>query len=205
MYRIWYLKVKYLVDKLIAFILIILLIPILILISFSILLTMGKPIVFCQLRPGLNSKPFFIYKFRTLKNQFNNKGEKLKDFERRTFLGEFLRSTSLDELLELVNILKGDMSFIGPRPLLMEYLPLYNEKESMRHDLKPGLTGLAQVNGRNLISWEKKFELDYFYVKNISFFLDIKIIIKTIYKIIKREGINSKENKSVIKFKGSQN
>ena len=152
MYRIWYLKVKYLVDKLIAFILIILLIPILILISFSILLTMGKPIVFCQLRPGLNSKPFFIYKFRTLKNQFNNKGEELKDFERRTFLGEFLRSTSLDELLELVNILKGDMSFIGPRPLLMEYLPLYNEKESMRHDLKPGLTGLAQVNGRNLIS-----------------------------------------------------
>lgn len=204
MHLLKYVKFKYQVDKLIAFILIIFLIPVFLLISFLILITMGNPIVFRQLRPGLKSKPFYIYKFRTLKNLFNKKGELLKDSERKTYLGEFLRSTSLDELLELINIVKGDMSFIGPRPLLMEYLPLYTDKQSKRHDLKPGLTGFAQVNGRNLISWEKKFELDCFYVENLSFILDIKIIFKTIFKIIKREGINSKDNKSVIKFTGSK-
>ena len=204
MHLLKYVKFKYQVDKLIAFILIIFLIPVFLLISFLILITMGNPIVFRQLRPGLKSKPFYIYKFRTLKNLFNKKGELLKDSERKTYLGEFLRSTSLDELLELINIVKGDMSFIGPRPLLMEYLPLYTDKQSKRHDLKPGLTGFAQVNGRNLISWEKKFELDCFYVENLSFILDIKIIFKTIFKIIKREGINSKDNKPVIKFTGSK-
>ncbi len=204
MHLLKYVKFKYQVDKLIAFILIIFLIPVFLLISFLILITMGNPIVFRQLRPGLKSKPFYIYKFKTLKNIFNKKGELLKDSERKTYLGEFLRSTSLDELLELINIVKGDMSFIGPRPLLMEYLPLYTDKQSKRHDLKPGLTGFAQVNGRNLISWEKKFELDCFYVENLSFILDIKIIFKTIFKIIKREGINSKDNKPVIKFTGSK-
>ncbi|REJ08770.1 sugar transferase [Halobacillus trueperi] len=175
-----------------------------ILVSIMVRKKLGSPILFKQERPGLNGKPFFMYKFRTMTDEKNQKGELLPDHTRLTKFGTFLRSTSLDELPELFNILKGEMSIVGPRPLLMKYLPLYNSHQKRRHEVKPGLTGLAQVNGRNAIGWQEKFDLDVHYVDNISFVKDIKVILATIKKVFIREGINSEEAATVEPFMGNK-
>lgn len=155
--------------------------------------------MFCQQRPGLYGKPFILYKFRTMLN-----GDGQSDEQRLTPLGRFLRKYSLDEFPQLLNVLKGDMSLVGPRPLLMEYLSLYSEEQYIRHHVKPGITGWAQVNGRNAISWEEKFLLDVWYVKNQSFFLDMKILAKTLIKVVKKEGINQQDHATMEKFQGSK-
>jgi sugar transferase EpsL len=159
-------------------------------ISLLILFSMGKPIFFRQLRPGLNGKPFEIYKFRTMTDRRDKNGALLPDSERLTGIGGFLRSSSLDELPELINVLKGDMSIVGPRPLLMQYLDRYTPEQARRHEVKPGITGWAQVNGRNAITWEDKFKLDVWYVDNQSLWLDLKIIGMTVLKVLRREGIS---------------
>jgi lipopolysaccharide/colanic/teichoic acid biosynthesis glycosyltransferase len=152
---------------------------------------LGSPVIFKQPRPGLNEKVFALYKFRTMTDECDENGELLPDEQRLTPFGTWLRSTSLDELPELWNILKGDMSFVGPRPLLVEYLPLYNEQQRRRHIVRPGLTGLAQVSGRNAVSWEEKFLLDIEYINNITFWGDLAILAKTVLAVLRREGINS--------------
>ena len=177
--------------------------PVIIVLAIVISSVIGNPIVFKQLRSGLHSKPFSIYKFRTMNNHKNNKGELLPDVERLTPLGQWLRSTSLDELPSLWNVLKGEMSLVGPRPLLMEYLPLYNAEQTRRHQLKPGVTGWAQVNGRNAISWEDKFKMDIWYVDNQSLYLDIKIILMTIKKVLCRADINANGEATMPKFTGN--
>ena len=164
---------------------------------------MGSPVVFKQQRPGLEAKPFYIYKFRTMNNKKNGRGELLSDIERLTNFGRWLRATSLDELPSLWNVLKGEMSLVGPRPLLMEYLPLYNSEQARRHEVRPGVTGWAQVNGRNAISWEGKFKLDVWYVDHQSFCLDIKIILLTIKKVFIRDGISAEGEATMPKFTGS--
>lgn len=161
-----------------------------ILIAILIKLKIGSPVIFSQKRPGLNGKIFKIYKFRTMTNEKDKKGNLLPDDKRLTKFGQFLRSTSLDEIPEFYNILKGDMSLIGPRPLLVEYLPYYTKEESKRHTVRPGISGLAQVNGRNALTWEKKFEYDITYVNNVTFLNDMKIIFLTIQKVVKREDIS---------------
>lgn len=163
----------------------------------------GSPILFKQKRPGLNEKPFTFYKFRTMTNTRNEEGELLPDEERLTPFGKFLRSTSLDELPSLFNVLKGDMSLVGPRPLLMEYLPLYNEIQRRRHEVKPGITGWVQVKGRNALSWGEKFKKDIWYVENQSFWLDVKILFLTMVVIFKRDGISAKEHETMPKFRGT--
>jgi sugar transferase EpsL len=163
----------------------------------------GSPVLFKQQRPGLQEKPFILFKFRTMTNYRDSRGNLLPDHLRLTKLGKFLRKYSLDELTQLVNVLKGDISLVGPRPLLMEYLPLYNEKQKKRHLVRPGITGWAQVNGRNTISWEEKFELDIWYVENQNFLLDLKIIFLTLFKVIRSEGINQNDNITMDVFKGS--
>jgi len=183
---------------------IIILSPILLFIAFLVRIKLGSPVVFKQQRPGLNEKIFTLYKFRTMTDEKNEKGELLPDEVRLTDFGKFLRAMSLDELPELFNILKGDMSIVGPRPLLTEYLPLYNEHQRRRHEVRPGLTGWAQVNGRNAITWEEKFNYDVEYVDNLSFLLDLKIIILTIMKVLKREGINQEGRATMEPFRGSQ-
>ncbi|MFP8643701.1 sugar transferase [Priestia aryabhattai] len=165
---------------------------------------LGSPILFKQERPGLNGGIFIMYKFRTMTDEKDKKGNLLSDNKRLTRFGRFLRSTSLDELPELFNILKGDMSIIGPRPLLVQYLPLYNKHQKRRHEVRPGLSGLAQISGRNAISWEKKFDLDIEYVDNISFIGDFKIILLTIKKVLIREGINSETAATIEPFKGNE-
>ena len=174
-----------------------------IIISFLILIKMGRPILFRQQRPGYKEKIFGIYKFRTMTNDKDKSGNLLPDEQRLVGIGKFIRSTSLDELPQLFNVLKGEMSFVGPRPLLIEYLPLYNEKQKRRHDVKPGITGWAQVNGRNAISWEQKFEYDVWYVDNQSFLLDMKILGMTFLKVVRRDGISSDTSVTMEKFKGS--
>ena len=171
---------KRLFDFVLAFFLIILFSPFYVVVSLLIVINMGFPILFRQQRPGLNEKIFGIYKFRTMTNDRDENGELLPDEQRLFGVGKFIRSSSLDELPQLFNVLKGEMSFVGPRPLLIEYLPLYNEEQKKRHDVKPGITGWAQVNGRNAISWEEKFALDVWYVKNQSFLLDMKILWMTL-------------------------
>ena len=161
---------------------------------------LGKPILFAQVRPGLKGSPFRLYKFRTMKNIYDKQGRLLPDEERLTGLGRFLRSTSLDELPELWNVLKGDMSIVGPRPLLMQYLERYTPEQARRHEVKPGITGWAQVNGRNAISWEEKFKLDVWYVDNGSMWLDLKIIGMTAWKILKREGISQEGQATAEEF-----
>ncbi|MBC8147598.1 MAG: sugar transferase [Bacteroidetes bacterium] len=175
--------------------------PFLLLISILVLFAFGSPILFKQNRPGLNKKPFNFYKFRTMTNEKDENGNLLPDKDRLTSFGVFLRKTSLDELPSLWNVLKGDMSFVGPRPLLMEYLPLYSAEQMRRHEVKPGLTGWAQINGRNAISWEEKFKLDVWYVENQSFWLDIKIILLTIWKVLKREGISHGSDATMPKYR----
>lgn len=165
---------------------------------------LGSPVLFKQERPGKNGEIFTLYKFRTMTDKRDANGELLPDEIRLTKFGKLLRSLSLDELPEFYNILKGDMSFVGPRPLLVRYLPLYSERQAMRHNVRPGLTGLAQVNGRNLLTWEEKFEWDVKYVENISPWLDIKIFFNTVLNVLKREGISSETSATMEEFKGTQ-
>ena len=178
--------------------------PVLLLVAILVRKKLGKPVIFTQERPGLHEKIFKLYKFRTMTDERDEKGELFPDELRLTSFGKFLRSTSLDELPELFNILKGDMSVIGPRPLLVKYLPLYNEFQKHRHDVRPGLSGLAQINGRNAITWEKKFEYDVEYTKNITFCGDWKIIFLTFKKVFFREGINAQNEATMPAFKGSK-
>jgi sugar transferase EpsL len=164
---------------------------------------LGAPIFFIQTRPGLRGKPFNMVKFRTMIDVLDAAGNLLPDSERLTVFGKFLRSTSLDELPELWNVLKGDMSLVGPRPLLMEYLPLYTPEQARRHEVRPGITGWAQVNGRNALSWEEKFKLDIWYVDNQSFWLDVKILFLTVKKVLMRDGINQEGSATMEKFRGN--
>ncbi|WP_284702834.1 sugar transferase [Peribacillus simplex] len=165
-------------------------------------LKLGSPVIFKQERPGLNGKPFYLYKFRTMTDEKDDKGVLVPDEKRLTDFGKLLRKLSLDELPQLFNVMKGDVSFVGPRPLLMEYLPLYTSEQARRHDVRPGMTGWAQVNGRNAISWEKKFELDVWYVENQSFLLDMKIIYLTLIKVCKQEAITQEGHVTTRKFVG---
>lgn len=194
--------VKRLMDFILSLIAIIVLSPILLIVAILVRVKLGGPVLFKQDRPGLNEEIFTMYKFRSMTDERDENGVLLPNNVRLTKFGKVLRSTSLDELPGLFNILKGDMAVIGPRPLLIEYLPLYNDRQKRRHDVRPGLSGLAQVNGRNLITWEEKFDYDVQYVENISFVLDCKIIIKTILKVFKREGVNSSETVTMERFKG---
>lgn len=165
---------------------------------------LGSPVFYCQTRPGLNGKPFTMFKFRSMTDSYDRNGNVLPDSERLTGFGSFLRSWSLDELPGLWNVLKGDMSLVGPRPLLMEYLPLYSSEQYRRHEVKPGLTGWAQVNGRNALSWSDKFKLDIWYVDNQTFWLDIKILLMTVKKVLVREGINAQGQATMEKFTGNE-
>ncbi|NDJ27757.1 undecaprenyl phosphate N,N'-diacetylbacillosamine 1-phosphate transferase [Campylobacter sp. MIT 12-8780] len=193
---------KRVLDFLAALFLLILLSPLMLFVAFILKLVQGG-VIFTQARPGLNEKIFKIYKFKTMSDERDEKGELLPDEERLKPFGKLVRSLSLDELPQLFNVLKGDMSFIGPRPLLVEYLPLYNEAQKHRHDMRPGITGWAQVNGRNNISWAKKFELDLYYIEHCSFFLDLKIAFLTLEKVLKRSGVNKDGNATTSKFNGS--
>lgn len=176
--------------------------PLFILIAVLVRLNLGRPLFFCQQRPGLRGAPFNMWKFRTMTNSYGSDGHLLPDAQRLTRFGIFLRSSSLDELPELWNVLKGDMSLVGPRPLLMEYVPLYSERQSRRQWVRPGITGWAQINGRNTISWEEKFELDVWYVENRTLLLDIKILLLTIWRVIKRDGISHEGEATVSRFTG---
>jgi len=177
--------------------------PVMIMVSLLIRMSMGKPIFFRQIRPGLNGKAFSIYKFRTMTDERDKEGNLLPDTNRLSSLGKILRSTSLDELPELLNVLKGEMSLVGPRPLLMQYFDRYTLEQARRHEMKPGITGWAQVNGRNAITWEQKFEYDVWYVDNQSLRLDLKIIALTIRQILKREGISQPGQATMEEFMGT--
>jgi len=190
-------------DFISAFTAILLLWPVMLLVALVIFILMGKPVIFTQQRPGFGGKPFLIYKFRTMTLSKDEKGELLPDDNRLNALGKLLRSLSLDELPQLYNVLKGDLSIVGPRPLLMEYLPLYSKEQMRRHDVRPGITGWAQVNGRNALTWQKKFEYDVWYVDNQSFLLDLKIIALTIKKVFVRDGINQNGQATMSKFTGN--
>ena len=201
MYRCFF---KRLIDFILSACAIIVLgIPLLI-VALLIQVKLGSPVLFKQRRPGKNGEIFEIYKFRTMTDERDANGNLLPDNERLTDFGKLLRSTSIDELPEILNIVKGDMAIIGPRPLLEEYLPLYNEEQAHRHDVRPGLTGWAQINGRNTISWEDKFKYDVEYVRNISFMFDLKIFFLTIKKVFVREGINASAEVTMDKFRGSK-
>lgn len=178
--------------------------PVMIVVAWLVKRKLGSPVLFSQVRPGLNAKPFKMMKFRTMLDAVDQHGNPLPDAQRMTPFGSFLRSSSLDELPGLINVLKGDMSLVGPRPLLMEYLPLYSAEQYRRHCVRPGVTGWAQVNGRNSVSWDEKFKLDVWYVDNKSLWLDLKIIILTIRKVVVREGINADGEATMSKFTGSK-
>ena len=178
--------------------------PIYLFLAYKVKKNLGSPVLFKQVRPGLHGKPFEMVKFRTMKDAVDAQGNPLPDAERLTEFGKMLRATSLDELPEFWNVLKAEMSLVGPRPLLMEYLPLYNERQAKRHEVKPGITGYAQVNGRNAISWEQKFELDTWYVENRSFGLDIKILFKTVWKVVAKDDINAVNDATMPKFEGNK-
>ncbi|UUV25095.1 MULTISPECIES: sugar transferase [Lysinibacillus] len=195
---------KRLFDFLISLLMLFLLSPLIVLIIIIIKGRIGSPIIFKQPRPGLNGSVFYVYKFRSMTDEKDANGLLLSDEERLTSLGKLLRKLSLDELPQLWNVLKGDMSFVGPRPLLVEYLPLYNETQAQRHKVRPGITGWAQVNGRNAISWEQKFEYDVWYVENQSFWLDMKILFLTVKKVFVSEGISQEGQATMEKFTGSK-
>jgi sugar transferase EpsL len=178
--------------------------PILITVALLIWLTIGSPVIFRQMRPGLNGMPFQMYKFRTMSDAKDPSGHLLPDAQRLTFVGKLLRSTSVDELPELWNVLKGDMSLVGPRPLLMEYLPLYTSEQARRHEVRPGVTGWAQINGRNELGWDEKFTLDVWYVDHGNFWLDLRIMCLTVVKIFKREGISAEGEVTMARFEGSK-
>ncbi|MDL3983929.1 sugar transferase [Shewanella xiamenensis] len=192
-------------DILISSLALIIFFPILIFLVFKIKNNLGKPVFFHQMRPGLNGEPFKMIKFRTMKDAFDAKGNLLPDSERMTSFGLKLRNSSLDELPELWNVFKGEMSLVGPRPLLIEYLPLYSKDQMRRHEVRPGITGWAQINGRNAISWEDKFKLDVWYVDNHSFWLDLKILLLTIKKVLIKEGISANDHVTMPKFEGTRN
>ena len=194
---------KRLIDIICSLITIILLSWLYIIVAILVRIKLGSPVLFTQDRPGKDEKIFKMYKFRSMTSETDDNGNLLPDDVRLTKFGKWLRSTSLDELPELFNILKGDMSLVGPRPLLVKYLPLYNEVQKHRHDVKPGLTGLAQVNGRNTITWEDKFKYDVEYAKNISFFNDVKILIQTMFKVLNRDGISSNTSETMEAFTGT--
>lgn len=195
--------IKPLADRLTAFTALLILSPVLVMISILLGVANKGSVFFTQKRPGKNEQIFGVIKFKTMTDKTNHDGELLPDQKRLTKLGMFLRKTSLDELPQLVNVLKGDMSFVGPRPLLVEYLPLYSKEQRVRHSIKPGITGWAQVNGRNAISWEEKFKLDSWYVKHKSFLLDLKILVLTFLKIIQSKDVNKKNTATTTKFKGN--
>ena len=192
-----------LMDIVVSIIFLVALFPLLLVISLVVRLAFGS-VFFTQLRPGMNGRLFRMVKFRTMNELIDEKGELLPDRDRLTPLGKFLRSCSLDELPELWNVLKGEMSLVGPRPLLPEYLPLYSERQFRRHEVRPGITGWAQINGRNSLSWDEKFELDIWYVDNRSLFLDLKIMLITLKKVVVREGINADSEATMSKFSGNK-
>lgn len=202
--RIYERFIKRSLDIIFSFTLLVILSPALLFIAMLVKINLGSPVLFKQKRPGLYGKIFSMYKFRTMNDDKDENGELLPNNMRLTRFGRALRDSSLDELPELFNILRGDMSFIGPRPLLIEYLPLYNEQQRRRHEVRPGMSGLAQVSGRNAITWDEKFKYDIEYVEKISFLLDLKILVKTIIRVLKREGINSSELVTMEKFKGTK-
>lgn len=195
--------IKRLMDILGASMALLLLFPLIVVTALLIYIRMGKPVFFCQTRPGLNGLPFKMLKFRTMSNATDASGQVLNDEQRITRVGSLLRSTSLDELPELWNVLLGQMSLVGPRPLLMEYLDRYSPQQARRHEVKPGITGWAQINGRNAISWDEKFSLDVWYVDNRTFWLDIKILFYTVVKVIRRKDINSTESATMPEFVGN--
>jgi sugar transferase EpsL len=191
-------------DLIVILFLLVLLWPVILLVGVLCLINFGRPILFSQVRPGKNAKLFKLYKFRTMTLECNKNGELLPDAQRLTKFGQFLRSTSLDELPQLFNVLKGDLSLVGPRPLLPEYLPLYTAEQARRHEVKPGITGWAQVNGRNAISWEERFKLDVWYVDHQSFWLDIKILWLTCLSVLQRKGITQQGEVTMSRFTGSK-
>ena len=194
---------KRVIGFVISLIALIVLSPVILIVGILVYIKLGSPIIFKQERPGKDRKIFKMYKFRTMLDSYNKFGEALPDEERLTKFGKILRSTSLDELPELINVIKGDMSLVGPRPLLVEYLELYSDEQKKRHNVRPGITGWAQVNGRNSITWNEKLNLDVEYVKNLSLILDIKILFLTVYKVFKRDGINQEGNATIEKFTGN--
>jgi len=196
--------IKRILDIVVSAVALLILMPVCLVIMILVGISLGRPVFFSQIRPGENSKSFEMIKFRTMRDTLYENGKPLPDSERITPLGRFLRSTSLDELPELWNVLKGDMSLVGPRPLLMEYLDLYTPEQARRHEVRPGITGWAQVNGRNAISWEDKFKLDVWYVDNQSLWLDIKILFLTVKKVFAREGISADGEATMPKFTGSK-
>ncbi|MBJ8419822.1 sugar transferase [Acinetobacter courvalinii] len=196
---------KRLLDIIIASTALVLLSPLYFYVAHKVKKNLGSPVLFRQVRPGLHGKPFEMIKFRTMKDALDEQGNPLPDNERLTPFGKMLRSTSLDEMPELWNVIKGDMSIVGPRPLLMEYLPLYNQEQAKRHEVRPGMTGYAQVNGRNAISWEQKFKLDTWYVENRSVWLDFKIMLQTVKKVIAKDDISEAGEATMSKFTGTNN
>lgn len=196
--------IKRLLDIIIASSALIILSPLYLYVAYKVRKNLGSPVIFRQVRPGLHGKPFEMIKFRTMTDERDEKGNLLPNEQRLPKFGKMLRSTSLDEMPELWNVIKGDMSIVGPRPLLMDYLPLYNEEQAKRHKVRPGMTGYAQVNGRNAISWEKKFELDTWYVENQSIWLDFKIMFQTVKKVLVKEGINQSEEVTMTRFMGNK-
>lgn len=196
---------KRLLDIVIASTALIILSPLYVFVAYKVKKNLGSPVLFRQVRPGLNGKPFEMIKFRTMKDAVDANGNPLPDSERLTPFGKMLRATSLDEMPELWNVIKGDMSVVGPRPLLMEYLPLYNQEQAKRHLVRPGMTGHAQVNGRNAISWEEKFKLDTWYVENRSTLLDFKIMFKTVHKVLAKDDISAEGEATMTKFTGTKN
>jgi lipopolysaccharide/colanic/teichoic acid biosynthesis glycosyltransferase len=195
---------KRLFDMMIASIALVAMMPAMVMLAFLVRINMGAPILFCQARPGLHGRPFKMLKFRTMRDAYDRDGVPLADADRITRFGRWLRSTSLDELPSLWSVLKGDMSLVGPRPLLMEYLPLYSPDQARRHEVRPGITGWAQVNGRNALSWEEKFVLDLWYVDHRSFVVDLKILMLTVRKVFLRDGINAAGNPTMPKFLGNE-
>ena len=195
--------IKRILDFILSFVAIIILSPVLLIVAILVRTKLGTPVIFKQERPGLNEKIFTLYKFRTMTDERDEEGNLLPDMIRLTKFGKLLRSTSLDELPELFNILKGDMAIVGPRPLLIRYLPLYNEHQKHRHDVRPGFTGYAQVNGRNSITWEDKFDLDVEYTQRVSLLMDIGIILRTIKVVLLREGISSETSSTMEEFRGT--
>lgn len=195
--------IKRLFDILFSALVLILLSPLIAITAIFVIIDLGFPIFFIQIRPGYRGNLFKIYKFRSMKNMPNKKGMQTSDIERLTTFGLLIRSTSIDELPSLWNVLKGDMSLVGPRPLLVEYLPLYNNDQARRHDVKPGITGWAQVNGRNALAWRERFELDVWYVDNHTFFLDLKILLMTVKKVLFREDIAESDQVTMSKFTGN--
>ena len=195
---------KRLLDIIIASTALILLAPLYAFVAYKVKKNLGSPVLFRQVRPGLHGKPFEMIKFRTMKDAVDTNGEPLPDSERLTAFGKMLRSTSLDEMPELWNVIKGDMSIVGPRPLLTEYLPLYNEEQAKRHNVRPGMTGHAQVNGRNAIGWEEKFKLDTWYVEHQSTLLDFKIMFKTVHKVLAKDDISAEGEATMTRFTGTE-